>query len=99
MAEFHLLPEVRRVETLQLTVQRGAEGNPKNPLRWVWLYYGLDGQLLACYDPINGPPDAFNSPAAPATPAESEYERARADFEVVKRRLARLDRLRRRRDW
>lgn len=75
MRGLHVLPEVRRVETLQITAQRGAEGNPKNPLRWVWLYYSLDGELLACYDPINGPADAFNAPAAPS---ESEYHRARS---------------------
>jgi hypothetical protein len=36
-----------------------AHGSPPNPERLVHYYFDDGGELMACYDPLNGPPDAF----------------------------------------
>ncbi|MBW7896540.1 MAG: hypothetical protein H3C27_15640 [Opitutaceae bacterium] len=43
-----------------MSAMRG-DGSVGNPERLIELYFARDGDLLACYDPINGPPDAFAS--------------------------------------
>lgn len=56
------LPPVRAavVEVIHVSAMRG-DGSAGNPERLIELYFARDGELLACYDPINGPPDAFAS--------------------------------------
>ena len=49
---------VRRVTLIQVMTMRGAD-SPENPGRMVTYYYDDNGELVACYDPINGPPDCF----------------------------------------
>lgn len=57
--ECHLPPD--KAEVIQVIAVDGmrGDGSPENPERLISLYFSLDGRLLACYDPINGPPDAF----------------------------------------
>ena len=38
-----------------------GDGTEGNPVRMISLYYSLDGELLACYDELNGPPDSFHT--------------------------------------
>lgn len=38
-----------------------GDGSQENPERLVHLYFSLDGQLLACNDELNGPPDSFTA--------------------------------------
>jgi hypothetical protein len=38
-----------------------GDGSHGNPERLIELYFARNGDLLACYDPINGPPDSFVS--------------------------------------
>ncbi|MNJ82555.1 hypothetical protein D3C77_820490 [compost metagenome] len=38
-----------------------GDGSPSNPERLINLYFNDDGELMACYDPLNGPPDSFNA--------------------------------------
>lgn len=61
----HVDPSVRVVMVLHVAAFRG-DGSPGDPERMVHRYYDAPGELLACYDPINGPPDAFvgRAPAA-----------------------------------
>lgn len=58
----HLPPlTVKRVSLIFVAVTRG-DGTPENPERTAFFYYDDDGELMACYDPINGPPDSFLVP-------------------------------------
>jgi hypothetical protein len=59
----HIPPRVQRIEVMVVTCRRG-DGSVRSPERVVQMYYSMDGELLACYDPINGPPDYFY-PAIP----------------------------------
>ncbi|MEX3690793.1 hypothetical protein AB3X91_11890 [Paraburkholderia sp. BR14263] len=43
---------------IALSAARG-DGSEGNPERTINLYFSLDGRMLACYDPLNGPPDGF----------------------------------------
>lgn len=52
---------VRKV--IHVTASRG-DGSPENPERSVDFFYTLDGALLACHDPVNGPADHFQPAAA-----------------------------------
>ena len=52
---------VERVSLIFVAARRG-DGSPSNPERTAFFYYSDDGELMACYDPINGAPDAFFSP-------------------------------------
>jgi hypothetical protein len=36
-----------------------GDGSRANPERLIHLYFASDGRLLACHDPLNGPPDHF----------------------------------------
>lgn len=58
-ANFRVLPVVQIVEVIYIFAQRG-NGTPGDPHRNVHLYYSKQGDLLACYDPINGEPDAVH---------------------------------------
>lgn len=37
-----------------------GDGSPSNPERLINLYFNDAGELMACHDPLNGPPDSFN---------------------------------------
>lgn len=62
----HLPPSVEIAQMICVTAHRG-NGSDANPERLIWLYYSMEGRLLACYDPLNGPPDWFCSLADRAT--------------------------------
>jgi len=68
----HLPPSAARVSLIWVSAMRG-DGSPSNPERLINLYFNDSGELLACYDPLNGPPDSFNAvfPAAPIEVPES----------------------------
>ncbi len=58
----HIPPTtVKKVSLIFVAAMRG-DGSPANPLRTAFFYYSEEGELMACYDPVNGPPDAFFSP-------------------------------------
>ncbi len=61
--ERHLPPTAARVSLIWVSAMRG-DGSPGNPERSINLYFNDDGVLMACYDPINGPPDSFGSAIA-----------------------------------
>jgi len=66
----HLPPTLRRIEVIVVTTSRG-DGSIRSPVRTAQMYYSMDCELLACYDPINGPPDYFHSPLqAPLPPGD-----------------------------
>lgn len=54
---------VKRLKLVYVAVMRGdaTEGNPARVANY---YYSDAGELLACYDPINGAPDSFLVPRA-----------------------------------
>lgn len=57
----HIPPSMVCVrEVIHVTASRG-DGSPENPERSIDLFYALDGTLLACHDPLNGPPDHFSA--------------------------------------
>lgn len=57
----HLLPlTVRIAEVIHVNAARG-DGTPENPTRSVNVYYSKEGEMLACFDPLNGPPDSFET--------------------------------------
>jgi len=63
--ESHILPlDVQVVEVVYVMARRG-DGTPGSPERSVHLYYSKTGDLLACYDPVNGPVDYFEVRPAP----------------------------------
>ena len=49
---------VKRVKLIYVAAARGDD-TKENPTRVAHYYYSDEGELLACYDPINGPPDSF----------------------------------------
>jgi hypothetical protein len=60
----HLPPlTVKRISLIFVAAMCG-DGSPENPERTAFFYYNDDGELMACYDPINGLPDAFKAPNA-----------------------------------
>jgi hypothetical protein len=70
----HLNPlSVKRVSLICVVAMRG-DGTERNPERAAHYYYSDGGELMACYDPINGPPDAFVPPDGPAK-AVTEWPR------------------------
>lgn len=78
-----MLPDVHRVELLYVGAWRGS-GAPGDPVRQVALYYDLgSAELLACYDPVNGPPDSVWSQRVaryqPARDAELDDVRINTD--------------------
>ncbi|WP_449106706.1 hypothetical protein [Pseudomonas mohnii] len=58
----HLPPSAARVSLIWVSAMRG-DGSPSNPERLINLYFSDSGELLACHDPLNGPPDSFNAVA------------------------------------
>lgn len=55
----HINPlSVKRVTLTYVLAMRG-DGSKENPERQVEYYYNDEGELVACHDPINGPPDGF----------------------------------------
>ncbi|HLA34304.1 MAG TPA: hypothetical protein VJ001_05485 [Rhodocyclaceae bacterium] len=57
--DMHVSPvKAQVVQVIFVDAMRG-DGSPENPERMIYMYFSLDGQLLACYDPLNGPPDGF----------------------------------------
>lgn len=58
--ERHLPPNVARASLICVNTMRG-DGSPSNPERLINLYFRDDGELMACYDPLNGLPDSFDT--------------------------------------
>jgi|WetSurMetagenome_2_1015567.scaffolds.fasta_scaffold572623_2 hypothetical protein len=57
--KMHLPPiKVKRIQVIFVAALRG-DGSKENPERTANFYYDDNGELLACYDPINGDPDTF----------------------------------------
>ena len=55
----HIPPSSARiVELIHVSSMRG-DGSQENPERSIELYFSKEGELLACYDPLNGLPDSF----------------------------------------
>jgi len=54
------LPPARAeiVELIHVPAHRG-DGSEANPERIINLYFTKGGELVACYDPLNGPLDGF----------------------------------------
>lgn len=50
----HLTPNARVVQVVFVRAAVG-QGTPADPAREVDLYYSLDGEELACFDPFHGP--------------------------------------------
>lgn len=63
---------VQVVEVFYVFAQRG-NGTPGDPHRNVHLYYSKQGDLLACYDPINGAPDAVHPMSTLIDPRAGPY--------------------------
>jgi hypothetical protein len=59
------------VEVIHVPAMRG-DGTAANPERLINLYFSLSGDLLACYDPQNGPPDSYLSVKAAASPGKGK---------------------------
>jgi len=57
----HLCPTAKRVQLIFVAAMRG-DGSKGNPERTVHYYFSDEGELMACYDPINGEPDAYHIP-------------------------------------
>lgn len=53
------------VQVIAVVGSRG-DGSEEDPHRVVYQYFSLEGELLACYDEINGPPDSFRLLKKPA---------------------------------
>lgn len=61
---FHMPPhQARIVELIFVPAMRG-DGSKENPERIINLYFSKEGELMACYDPLNGPPDGFSTERA-----------------------------------
>ncbi|MEN5126857.1 hypothetical protein [Pseudomonas alloputida] len=58
--ERHIPPEAKRVSLIWVSAMRG-DGSPENPERLINLYFSDDGVLMACFDPLNGPPDSYHA--------------------------------------
>ncbi|WP_153075764.1 hypothetical protein [Paraburkholderia bonniea] len=52
-----LLVETKLIKVIHVRVAAGS-GDKGDPPRMVNFYYGQDGQLIACYDPLIGQPDS-----------------------------------------
>ena len=54
----HLEPlTVKRVSLIFVAALLGS-GTKEDPERTAFFYYNDDGEMMACYDPIFGPPDS-----------------------------------------
>ncbi|MDU9413836.1 MULTISPECIES: hypothetical protein [unclassified Pseudomonas] len=70
--EMHLPPSrATLMQVIHVSAVRG-DGTPSNPERSIDLYFRTDGELLACYDPINGPADIFGRNGYGYTPKVTE---------------------------
>jgi hypothetical protein len=66
----HLPPDVRKIDVFAVTGYRG-DGSADNPEREVYAYYdAATGNLLACHDPLNGPPGWFQRPCPQQEPGQ-----------------------------
>lgn len=63
------------MEVIHVAASRG-DGSTENPERIIDLYFRPTGELLACYDPLNGPPDAFHVRPGPSVSFEIDQEKA-----------------------
>ena len=55
----HLPPDrAALVQVIHVCAMRG-DGSSNNPERMIQMYFSTEGELLACFDPITGAPDAF----------------------------------------
>lgn len=55
----HVAPHTARVVELVFVPAMRGDGSEKDPERMIHLYFSLDGELMACYDPLFGPPDGY----------------------------------------
>lgn len=55
----HLPPHTAKVVELIFVPATRGDGYEQDPERVVHLYFSLEGELMACYDPLNGPPDGY----------------------------------------
>ncbi|RJX81271.1 hypothetical protein [Pseudomonas sp. LS-2] len=56
---FHVPPsKAELIQVIHVAASRG-DGSSANPERIIDLYFSPTGELLACNDPLNGPPDSF----------------------------------------
>ena len=56
----HIGPlSVSRVQLICVVAMRG-DGSDANPVRSVNYYYSAGGELMACYNPLMGEPDAYS---------------------------------------
>lgn len=57
----HMPPDRAAViQVIHVSAMRG-DGSAQNPERMIQLYFSLEGDLLACFDPLNGAPDAYRA--------------------------------------
>lgn len=70
--ECHLPPmRAEVVQVIYFTASRGS-GTTEDPVRLANYYFSLEGELLACYDPINGSPDSYLVPMPPGVERVTE---------------------------
>jgi hypothetical protein len=56
---FYIPPNKAQIlEVIFVSATRGS-GTPEDPERLINLFFAKDGELLACYGPINGEPDSY----------------------------------------
>lgn len=61
---------VQLVSLIHVSALRGADTD-EDPTRFVEQYFSTDGRLLACFDPLNGPPDHFYTLAERMKPEDA----------------------------
>lgn len=52
--------KVEVIQVVHVVAARGSGRHELDPVRHVDLYYDMGGNLLACFDPVNGYPSAVN---------------------------------------
>lgn len=55
----HNPPHTARVVELIFVPAFRGDGSEGDPERMINLYFSKEGELLACYDPLYGPPDGY----------------------------------------
>lgn len=81
--ECHLPPlRATLVQVIHFAAYRG-DGTPGNPVRLANYYFSQEGEMLACYDPLNGPPDSFMVPM-PKDMARVTERMTRTDVETLR---------------
>lgn len=55
----HSPPHTARVVELIFVPAMRGDGSEGDPERMINLYFSKEGELIACYDPLYGPPDGY----------------------------------------